>query len=94
MSEQSSRIEALADSYADSLYEGDAERLRVIFDPICDLRWSEKGQLQTLSVVEWLKRVGLATWILGRLEPGRPAPRERPAGSSRPLQACGAKRAG
>jgi hypothetical protein len=57
MSEQSSTIEALADSYAESLYEGDAERLRVIFDPTCDLRWSEKGQLQTLSVVEWLKRV-------------------------------------
>jgi hypothetical protein len=29
----------------------------VIFDPTCDLRWSEKGQLQTLSLVEWLKRV-------------------------------------
>ena len=44
-------------SYFDGLYEGDAEKLGAIFHPSADLRWLEKGELQVLTVPDWLDRV-------------------------------------
>ena len=44
-------------NYFDGLYEGDADKLGAIFDPTADLRWLEKGELQVLTVPDWLDRV-------------------------------------
>lgn len=52
-----SSVEAVVQSYFDALYEGDAEKLGAIFHPSADLRWLEKGELQILSVPDWLERV-------------------------------------
>ena len=57
MSHDRSTVEAVVKNYFDGLYEGDADKLGAIFDPTADLRWLEKGQLQVLTVPDWLARV-------------------------------------
>src|SRR5436309_7124244 len=57
MSQNRSSVEAVVQSYFDGLYEGDAEKLGPIFHPSADLRWVEKGELQVLTVPDWLDRV-------------------------------------
>lgn len=57
MSQDRSSVEAVVQSYFDGLYEGDAEKLAAIFHPSADLRWVEKGELQVLTVPDWLDRV-------------------------------------
>jgi hypothetical protein len=57
MSPDRSSIESLVQSYFDGLYEGDADKLGAIFHPTADLRWVEKGELQVLTVPDWLDRV-------------------------------------
>ena len=57
MSEDRSSVEAVVKSYFDGLYEGNADKLGAIFDPTADLRWVEKGELQVLTVPDWLDRV-------------------------------------
>src|SRR5262245_65117071 len=52
-----STVEAVVKAYFDALYEGDAEKLGAIFHPSADLRWVEKGELQVLTVPDWLERV-------------------------------------
>jgi putative lumazine-binding protein len=52
-----STVEAVVKSYFDGLYEGDADKLGAIFDATADLRWLEKGELQVLTVPDWLDRV-------------------------------------
>src|ERR1700721_1157808 len=53
---RSSGEAAIADDL-DDLYEGDADTLGAIFHPSADLRWLEKGELQVLTVPDWLDRV-------------------------------------
>ena len=57
MSHDRSTVEAVIKLYFDGLYEGDAEKLGAAFHPTADLRWQEKGELQVLSVPDWLDRV-------------------------------------
>src|SRR6266404_3896413 len=57
MSHDRSTIEAVVQHYFDGLYESDADKLGAIFHPSADLRWLEKGQLQILTVPDWLDRV-------------------------------------
>src|SRR6476659_8936103 len=57
MSQNRSSAEAVVQSYLDCLSEGDAEKLGAIFHPSADLRWVEKGELQVLTVPDWLDRV-------------------------------------
>ena len=57
MSHDRSTVEAVVKNYFDGLYEGDADKLGAIFDPTADLRWLEKGELQVLTVPDWLDRV-------------------------------------
>src|SRR3954465_15297762 len=57
MSQNRSSVEAVVQSYFDGLYEGDAEKLGAIFHPSADLRWVEKGELQVLTVPDWLAPV-------------------------------------
>jgi hypothetical protein len=52
-----STVEAVIQHYFDGLYEGDADKLGAIFHPSADLRWQDKGQLQVLTVPDWLDRV-------------------------------------
>jgi Putative lumazine-binding len=52
-----STVEKVVNLYFDGLYEGDADKLGAIFHPTADLRWQEKGELQVLSVPDWLDRV-------------------------------------
>jgi hypothetical protein len=52
-----STVEAVIQHYFDALYEGDADKLAAIFHPSADLRWQEKGELQVLTVPDWLDRV-------------------------------------
>ena len=52
-----STVEAVVKNYFDGLYEGDADKLGAIFDATADLRWLEKGELQVLTVPDWLDRV-------------------------------------
>jgi hypothetical protein len=52
-----SSVEAVVQHYFDGLYEGDADKLGAIFDSTADLRWIEKGELQVLTVPDWLDRV-------------------------------------
>jgi hypothetical protein len=52
-----STVEAVIKLYFDGLYEGDADKLGEAFVPSADLRWQEKGELQILSVPDWLDRV-------------------------------------
>ena len=57
MSHARSSVEAVVQAYFDGLYEGDADKLGAIFHPSADLRWVEKGELQVLTVPDWLERV-------------------------------------
>ena len=57
VSHDRSTVEAVVQHYFDGLYEGDADRLGAIFHPSADLRWLEKGELQILTVPDWLDRV-------------------------------------
>ena len=57
MSHDRSSVEAVVQHYFDGLYEGNADKLGTIFHPSADLRWVEKGQLQVLTVPDWLERV-------------------------------------
>ena len=57
MTTDRSTVEAVVKHYFDGLYEGDADKLGAIFDSSADLRWVEKGELQVLSVPDWLDRV-------------------------------------
>ena len=50
-----STVEAVVQHYFDALYEGDADKLAAI--PSADLRWLEKGELQVLTVPDWMERV-------------------------------------
>jgi hypothetical protein len=52
-----STVEAVVKNYFDGLYEGDADKLGAIFDASADLRWLEQGELQVLTVPDWLDRV-------------------------------------
>ena len=52
-----SSVEAVVQGYFDALYEGDADKLAAIFHPSADLRWLEKGELQVLTVPDWMERV-------------------------------------
>jgi hypothetical protein len=52
-----SSADAVIKLYFDGLYEGDADKLGAAFHPTADLRWQEKGELQVLSVPDWLDRV-------------------------------------
>jgi hypothetical protein len=57
MNTDRSSVEAVVKQYFDGLYEGDAEKLGAIFHASADLRWLENGELQVLSVPDWLDRV-------------------------------------
>ena len=57
MSQDRSSVEAVVQGYFDALYEGDADKLGAVFHPSADLRWVEKGELQVLTVPDWLDRV-------------------------------------
>jgi hypothetical protein len=57
MSHDRSSIESVVQTYFDGLYEGDADKLAVAFDPSADLRWVEKGELKVLTVPDWLALV-------------------------------------
>jgi hypothetical protein len=57
MSSDRSSVESVIKQYFDGLYEGDAEKLGAIFHSSADLRWLENGELQVLSVPDWLDRV-------------------------------------
>jgi ketosteroid isomerase-like protein len=52
-----STVEAVVQNYFDALYEGDADKMSAVFDASADLRWVEKGQLQVLTVPDWLDRI-------------------------------------
>jgi hypothetical protein len=57
MSHDRSTVEAVVQHYFDGLYEGSADKLGAMFHPSADLRWLEKGELQILTVPDWLDRV-------------------------------------
>jgi hypothetical protein len=57
MSADRSTVEAVVQHYFDALYDGDADTLAAIFHPSADLRWLEQGELQVLTVPDWLARV-------------------------------------
>ena len=57
MSYDRSSVEAVVRQYFDGLYEGNADKLGEVFHPTADLRWLEKGELQVLTVPDWLDRV-------------------------------------
>lgn len=57
MSTDRSTVEAVVQDYFDALYEGDADKMSKVFDTSADLRWVEKGQLQVLTVPDWLDRI-------------------------------------
>ena len=57
MSHDRSTVEAVIGLYFDGLYEGDAEKLGAAFHSSADLRWQENGELQVLTVPDWLERV-------------------------------------
>ena len=50
-------VEAVVQNYFDALYEGDADKMSTVFDASADLRWIEKGELQVLTVPDWLDRI-------------------------------------
>src|SRR5258708_32370971 len=57
MNQDRSNVEGVVQHYFDALYEGDADKLGAIFHPSADLRSLEKGELQVLTVPDWLGRV-------------------------------------
>ncbi len=71
MSHDRSTVEAVVHHYFDGLYEGNADKLGAIFHPSADLRWVEKGELQVLTVPDWLDRVQEAALRQGRRQAAR-----------------------
>jgi hypothetical protein len=57
MTNNLSTIDDVIVLYFDGLHEGDADKLGAIFHPSADLRWLEKGELQVLTVSDWLERI-------------------------------------
>ena len=57
MSSDVADVEKVLQVYFDGLYEGDADKIGEAFHPSADLRWVEKGELQVLTVPDWLDRV-------------------------------------
>jgi hypothetical protein len=57
MSQDRSTAEAVVKGYFDALYDGDADKMAVIFHPSADLRWVEKGELKVLTVPDWLASI-------------------------------------
>ena len=57
MSYDRSTVETVIQHYFDGLYESDADKLAAIFHPTADLRWAADGQLQILTVPDWLALV-------------------------------------
>ncbi|MDP2801762.1 MAG: nuclear transport factor 2 family protein [Phreatobacter sp.] len=52
-----SSVEAVIKLYFDGLYESDVGKLTAAFHPTADLRWQDKGELQVLTVPDWMERV-------------------------------------
>src|ERR1700745_4346942 len=69
MNHDRSTLEAVVQHYFDGLYEGNADKLGAIFDPSADLRWVEKGELQVLTVPDWLGRVRKRPWARAEGKP-------------------------
>ena len=57
MANNRSTVDQVIQLYFDGLYEGSADKLGEAFHPSADLRWLEKGELQVLTVPDWLDRV-------------------------------------
>ena len=57
MANNRSTVDQVIQLYFDGLYEGNADKLGEAFHPTADLRWLEKGELQVLTVPDWLDRV-------------------------------------
>ena len=57
MTHNRSTIDDMIALYFDGLHEGNTDKLGAIFHPSADLRWLEKGELQVLTVPDWLERV-------------------------------------
>ena len=57
MSNNRATVDQVIQLYFDGLYEGAADKLGEAFHPSADLRWLEKGELQVLTVPDWLDRV-------------------------------------
>ncbi|MDB5631281.1 MAG: hypothetical protein JWR49_136 [Tardiphaga sp.] len=57
MSYDRSTVETVIQHYFDGLYEGDADKLAAIFHPTADLRWVSKGELQVLTLPDWMALV-------------------------------------
>jgi hypothetical protein len=52
-----STVETVIQHYFDGLYEGDADKLAAIFHSTADLRWVSKGELQVLTLPDWMALV-------------------------------------
>jgi len=52
-----STVETVIQHYFDGLYESDADKLAAIFHPSADLRWVSNGELQILTVPDWMELV-------------------------------------
>ena len=52
-----SSVETVIQHYFDGLYESDADKLAAIFHPSADLRWVSNGELQVLTVPDWMALV-------------------------------------
>lgn len=57
MSEIRSSVEHLVQGYFDALYDADADKMAEVFHPTADLRWLDNGELQVLTVPDWLERL-------------------------------------
>ena len=52
-----SSIETTIQHYFDGLHEGDADKLTAVFHPTADLRWVHNGELQILTLPDWMTMV-------------------------------------
>lgn len=52
-----STVENLIQGYFDALYDADADKMAAVFHPTADLRWQDNGELQILTVPDWLERL-------------------------------------
>jgi Putative lumazine-binding len=57
MSDEAAAIRTVAQTYLDSLYEGDADKLAFVFHPTSALTWEENGALTPLPRDQWLEAV-------------------------------------
>lgn len=57
MSDDLSAIRTAVKTYLDGLYEGDAEKLAVVFHPTSSLTYEENGALTPLPRDQWLESV-------------------------------------